>query len=362
MRKKVLFIGGSVNQTSMMHALSRYFQEYDCFFTPYYIGNFRDGLMKKYFDFSILGGKYKQHTLEYLASNNLKIDAMGSSGDYDFVVTCQDLIIQKNIKNKRIFLVQEGMTDPQRLGYFCVKRLGFPRWIAGTSATGLSNAYDLFFVASKGYADLFIKNGVRPEKIMVTGIPNFDDVKRFLKNDFPYKNFVLALTSNLRECMEYENRREFILKAVSIAAGRTLIFKLHPSENMHRAVREIKRHAPHAFVYYTGNTNHLIANCDVLITRYSSTVFIGEALGKEIHADIPLAEVRQLAPIQNGGDSARRIAVCIKNHLEKLFPEYRRYHSSQRGETFNHAPRRVISARGRAFAKAPCGLAIREEP
>ncbi len=31
----------------------------------------------------------------------------------------------------------------------------------------------------------------------------------------------------------------------------------------------------------------MIANCDVLITRYSSTVFVGLALGKETHSDYP---------------------------------------------------------------------------
>src|SRR5271157_6541826 len=121
MRKKALFICGSVNQTSMMHQISAHFPECDCFFTPYYIGDFRDDFVKKYFDFSILGGKYKEQTLEYLRSKDLTIDYMGKTNDYDFVLTCQDLIIQNNIRRKKIFLVQEGMTDPQRLGYFLVK-------------------------------------------------------------------------------------------------------------------------------------------------------------------------------------------------------------------------------------------------
>ena len=30
-----------------------------------------------------------------------------------------------------------------------------------------------FCVASEGYRDLFISKGVKPEKIYVTGIPNF---------------------------------------------------------------------------------------------------------------------------------------------------------------------------------------------
>ena len=337
MRKKALFICGSINQTSMMHKISIHFPEYDCCFTPYYIGDFRDDIVKTFFDFSILGGKYKQHTLEYLRSNDLAIDPMGKTGNYDFVVTCQDLIVPKNIRNKKVFLVQEGMTDPERLGYFLVKKLGFPRWIAGTSATGLSGAYDLFFVASKGYKDLFAKKGAPSEKIVVSGIPNFDNAKQYLLNDFPRKHYVLASTSNLRECMEYENRKEFILKTVRIARGRPIIFKLHPSENAVRAIREIKRYAPHAMVFQTGNTNHMIANCDVLVARFSSVIYIAQALGKEIHADVPNREIQKLAPIQNGGQSARRIASTIKRRLEIYSPEFVEYHREYEWSLLNAA-------------------------
>ncbi len=327
MKKKILFICGSVNQTTMMHQIAMHFPEYDCVFTPYYIGDFRDDVAKRFFDFSILGGKYKEQTLHYLKSKEAAIDYKGAANDYDFVVTCQDLIIQKNIRNKPVFLVQEGMTDPQRLGYFLVKNFGFPRFIAGTSATGLSNAYELFFVASAGFKEVFVKKGIPPEKIVVTGVPNFDNNKQFLNNDFPYKNFVLAATSNLRECMEYENRKKFILKTVRIAQGRQIVFKLHPSENVKRAVREIMRYAPKSLVFERGNTNHMIANCEVLVTRFSSVVFIGESLGKEIHADVPIEEIRKLAPIQNNGTSAERIAQTIKNHLEKKSTHYRLYHN-----------------------------------
>ena len=348
MRKKVLFICGSVNQTSMMHRISEHFTECDCFFTPYYIGDFRDAFMKNFLDFSILGGKYKELTLEYLRSNDLAIDYMGAANQYNFVFTCSDVMIQKNIRNKKIFLVQEGMTDPQRLPYYLVKMLRFPRWIAGTSVTGMSNAYDLFFTASEGFKDLFIKKGACPEKIVVTGIPNFDDVRQYLRNDFPYKNYVLGLTSNLRECLEYENRKEFIVRTVGIARGRQIIFKLHPSENVERAVAEIRRYAPQALVYQTGNTNHMVANCDVLVTRFSSVVFIGEALGKEIHADISNAEIKKLAPIQNGGVSARLIASIVKKRLESNSTE-----QSPNYQAYRTAPgNRVSATQCPAFAKS----------
>jgi hypothetical protein len=47
--------------------------------------------------------------------------------------------------------------------------------LAGTAATGLSDAYHAFCVASEGYRDFFIRKGARPEKIIITGIPNFDN-------------------------------------------------------------------------------------------------------------------------------------------------------------------------------------------
>jgi hypothetical protein len=54
----------------------------------------------------------------------------------------------------------------------------------------------------------------------------------------------------------------------------------------------------------------MIANCDALVTQYSSTVFVGLALGKECHSSWDLAELRRLMPIQNGC-AARNVAdVC----------------------------------------------------
>ena len=43
----------------------------------------------------------------------------------------------------------------------------------------------------------------------------------------------------------------------------------------------------------------MIANCDALVTQYSSTVFVGLALGKECHSYWDLDELRRLMPVQN---------------------------------------------------------------
>ena len=98
--------------------------------------------------------------------------------------------------------------------------------------TGLSDAYRAFCVASEGYRDFFIRKGARPEKIVVTGIPNFDNCQRYCSNNFPYRHYVLVCTSPLREIFRGEDRKAFIRKAVEIAGGRHLIFKLHPNENV----------------------------------------------------------------------------------------------------------------------------------
>jgi hypothetical protein len=121
---------------------------------------------------------------------------------------------------------------------------------------------------------------------------------------------VLACTSPLREIFRGEDRTAFIRRAVDLAGRRQLIFKLHPNENTERATREIHRHAPEAMVLTTGSAEEMIANCDVLITRFSSTVFVGLALGKETYSDFDMDELRRLMPVQNGSAALNIANVC----------------------------------------------------
>lgn len=316
-RKKILLVGGSINQTTMMHQIAKHLTDYDCYFTPYYSDGIIDLLVQKGFlDFTILGGQFRQSTEEYLRANNLPVDYKGMQHDYDLVITCQDLIVPNNLKRKKVILVQEGMTDPETIMYHMVKMLGLPRWLASTAATGLSDAYQWFCVASEGYRELFIKKGIKPEKIVVTGIPNFDNAAQYLNNNFPYHNYVLVATSDRRETFNYENRKAFIQKAIDIAQGRQLIFKLHPNENHFRATNEIKEMVPDALVFTGGNIGHMIANCDVLITKYSSVVYLGIAMGKEVYSDFNVEWLKRLCPIQNGGTSAANIASLARRVLE----------------------------------------------
>ncbi|MGD0282205.1 MAG: hypothetical protein ABSB95_07575 [Dissulfurispiraceae bacterium] len=315
--KKILFICGSINQTTQMHQIALHMTDCECYFTPYY----GDGLIKTLtsnglLDFTILGGAFRQSTERYLQEHSCTIDYEGRTNHYDLVLTCSDLIVQKNIKDKKIILIQEGMTDPENLAFHLVKTFGLPRYLASTSTTGLSNNYEKFCVASEGYRDLFITKGVSPEKIEVTGIPNFDNAAQYLNNNFAYKNYVLVATSDARETFKFDNRKAFLRKALSIAGNRQLIFKLHPNENVGRSTREIKQFSPDALVFPDGNAHHMVANCDTLITQYSSLAFTGIALGKEVHSYFDIDLLKRLTPLQNDGSSAQKIADVCRSYLQ----------------------------------------------
>ena len=313
MTSNILLICGSLNQTTMMHKISSHLAEFNCYFTPFYADGSMDLVSKAGLaDFSILGGRHRRATETYLKKEGLPVDFGGKQRAYEAVITGTDLIIQKNIRSTRLLLVQEGMTEQEDFLFFLVRNLKFPRFLANTAATGLSNAYDVFCVASSGYRDLFIRKGANPDKIVVTGIPNYDNAVQYLKNDFPYYGYVLAATSSIRETLKFDDRERFLRHVKQVAAGRKIIFKLHPNENADRARKEIRKYFPDEPIYYTeGNVHHMIANCDVLIAQNSSVVYTGLALGKQVYSYLNGEMLKKLLPIQNGGKSAERIAeVC----------------------------------------------------
>jgi hypothetical protein len=313
-KRKILFIGGSLNQTTMLHRVAQELADHECYFTPYYCDGSILKLLERngFLDFTPIGGRHKLRTEDYLRKNDLRVDYGGTRHDYDLVVTSSDLLIQKNIRRKNVVLVQEGMTDPENIMYFLVKHLGLPRYLASTSTTGMSDAYVKFCVASDGYRDLFIQKGGRPEKLVVTGLPNFDNLKQYLTNTFPLRQYVLVATSDARETYKLDNRRRFLKKCLRIADGRPLMFRLHPNERTDRARSEIEKYAPGSLVFTSGSTEEMVANCDVLITQYSTVVYVGLALGKECHSYFDIETLRRLLPVQNNGTSAANIAhVCL---------------------------------------------------
>ena len=315
-RPRVLFICGTVNAATMMYAISKHLDNCDCYFAPYYADGLLGFLTKlKLLEFTSLGGEAKRKTIEYLKDKNVDFDFAAANNTYNLVVTYSDLILQKNIRQYPIIHVQEGMTEPENLVYKAVKFFKLPRYLANTSMTGVSNAYEKFCIMGEGWKNIFLNKGVQEDKIEVTGLPGYDNVKEYSDNDFPYKDYVLAATSALRERGKREDRAAFIKKAIEVADGSQLIFKLHPVENQKRAIREIKKYAPSALIFTTGNTNHMMANCHTLVTKYSTVVLVAAAMGKKIVSDFADSEIAERIPLQTNGTSAERIADICRGYL-----------------------------------------------
>lgn len=320
-RPRVLFICGSLNQTTQMHEIALQLPELEAWFTPFYCDGFMDlvrrvGLL----DRTIAGWRWRKVCMRYLRRHGLAMDFEGTQHghDYQLVVTCTDLFLPRAIRDKPLVVVQEGITDPPRFWYWARKLLRVvPRWAAGTAWTGSSNIYDRFCVASEGYRALFASRGADPSKMRVTGIPNFDNCARYRQNAFPHRGYVLVCTSDARETMKYDNRKKFIARAVEVARGRQLIFKLHPNEDWDRSRAEIDRWAPGSLVYTSGSAEEMVANAEVLVCQYSTLAFVGVALGKQVHSYYPDEELRRLLPLQRPM-AARRIAeVCRELLVER---------------------------------------------
>jgi hypothetical protein len=310
--RNILLICGTLNQTKAMIAIGNELADHNCYYTPFYCdGHLLRASQRGQLDFTVLAGPLRERTVRFLRDARLPLDDRGEERAYDLVVTCTDLILQDNIENKRIVLVQEGLTEREGFLYWLVKHVGIPRVFANTAAFGLSDGYEVFCVASPGARNLFRTKGVRSEKMVVTGIPNFDNVVAYRNNDFPHKDFVLICTSNARETFKYHDRVRFLRDALRIASGRPVIFKLHPAEQHDRAIREIRAIVPDALIATDGNTEHMIANCTALVAQYSTVAFTAALLGKEVYSYIEPAFLREALPMQNAGTSARNIAeVC----------------------------------------------------
>lgn len=320
--KKILFIIGSPNQTTQMHQVANQLPEYDCYFSQLYSSHplIRTIVKTGYFDNTILAGKFKRDADAYLEQHGLRNDyaAKVYGNDYDLVVFCSDMLVTRSLRKKKTIWVQEGMTDPIKPWGRISRKLGLPAYLAGNTAfNGAGNLCDIYCAASEGYKKQFARLGTDAQKIFVTGMPNYDHLETFIHNDFPHRGYVMVATSDARETYKKDDREQFIRNCVQIAAGRRLVFKLHPNEVQDRAIREIKTFAPADTLIYTeGNTNEMIANCSELITQYSTVVYVGIALGKPVHSYFNVEELKRLAPIQNGGQSAANIATLCRNYIE----------------------------------------------
>jgi len=319
--KKILFITGSINQTSQMHQIAQQLPEYDCWFSQIFADSpLVNWLIENttWADRTVLAGQFRRNSETYCTEHGLQMDYKAQKNRYDLVVYCSDLIIPDRMLQTKTLWVQEGMIDECTTISKWVKKLHLPPYLAiGTSLNGTSNICDVYCAASEGYKGYFSDMGTQAHKIMVTGMPNFDNCEKFVDNTLDMKNYVLVTTSDIRECYRPDDRVGFIKRCVEIANGRPLVFKLHPNEIFERAIAEIKENTPEGtFIYTNGNVNHMIANCDELITQYSTLVYVGIALGKKVHSYFDVEDLKRLAPIQNGGTSAQNIARVCRDFLE----------------------------------------------
>ncbi|MBV9950215.1 MAG: hypothetical protein JOZ69_25465, partial [Myxococcales bacterium] len=255
--------------------------------------------------------------LDYLNAHDLPVDLCAERNEYDLCVSCNDQVLPDLLDETPWVLVQEGIQEPPNWRTRLWRRTRLvPPPLTGTATFGLSDRYTLFCVASDGYRRRYLAEGIAPEKLVVTGIPNFDDFARHRKNDFPHRGYVLVCTSDARETWLVADRNALLRRAVEIAAGRPLLFKLHPNERVDRATREIAEAAPRALVFACGSAEDMVANCDVLVTEWSSVTFCGVALGKEVHSLHPLGEIRELLPLQSG-HAAEDIARVVRGLLQR---------------------------------------------
>src|SRR5262247_260706 len=109
-----------------MHQIVRHLPEYEHAYTPYYVDGLLEGLRRLHLlEFTIVGYKLRRRCVDYLRRHRLPLDEHGARGGYDLVVTCSDLVMPRNIRDRRVVVVQEGILDPPGLPLDLCRR--FPR-------------------------------------------------------------------------------------------------------------------------------------------------------------------------------------------------------------------------------------------
>lgn len=304
-----------------MHQIASHLPDYDCWFSQIFSDSLIGKFLEKYTNVlkgTVMSQQCRENTEKYLRSYDLQIDYKALRNKYDLVVFCSDMVIPSSLRYAKKIWVQEGMIDKMTLVSHLIKAFGLPTWLAGnTSLNGTTNLCDIYCTASPGYKQALSKMGADSDRIFVTGMPNYDNLRRFADNDFPYRDYVMVASTDMRETFRYENRPAFIKEAVKMADGRQILFKLHPNENFARAEAEIKKYAPAGtLIYHHGNTNEMIANCCELITQYSTVVYTGIALGKKVHSWFDTEKLYRQMPIQNHGTSAENIAGICRDYVE----------------------------------------------
>src|SRR5579863_99379 len=108
-RPRVLFICGSINQTTQMHQIAQQLVECHCFFSTYYDDGYPRTLKRlRLTETTPLGYKLSARAAAYLERHDLALDQEGRNGPYDLVVTCSDLIVPETSEGIPLFSFKKG--------------------------------------------------------------------------------------------------------------------------------------------------------------------------------------------------------------------------------------------------------------
>jgi hypothetical protein len=134
-KRKVLLVGGTVNQIKMMHRIAEQLDHARCTFTPFYhLGRphfalaERLGLLRY-----TLGKPIQRQVRAYLRRHNLSLDYQGRNGPYALVSLGTVTYIPHNLKPYPKVLVQEGLVYAE--GDIAPMTARFTHFVTTTSTT-----------------------------------------------------------------------------------------------------------------------------------------------------------------------------------------------------------------------------------
>jgi len=159
MRPRTLFICGSLNQTTQLHAVARELRELDASFTPSTaIVSSTECARLGLIDMTIGGEKRRGWCLDYLKSHCLQSICMASGAVTTSSCTCTDLVVPKNVRRSKLVVVQEGIFD--RDGMIALPSVGHSASCLGGSPAlaqrGKCFVYDRFCAASDGFRERIV--------------------------------------------------------------------------------------------------------------------------------------------------------------------------------------------------------------
>src|SRR5262249_4317839 len=98
-RKRILFICGSLNQTTQMHQVARELLEHEHAFTPYYCEGALEWCRRAgVLEFTIIGDKLRERRARDLEAGGLPLDPARGGGEYELVGTCSHLLAHRQAR------------------------------------------------------------------------------------------------------------------------------------------------------------------------------------------------------------------------------------------------------------------------